>query len=46
MMNESGTFLDYEIAYRRERMIEAGAGHRARHARRPWATRPARRNKH
>ena len=45
-MFESGTFLDYEIAYRRERMLDAGGGHRARHTRRPWPTRPVRRHKH
>lgn len=42
-MYESQTFLDYEIAYRRERLMEAGTGHRARPGRRPWTTRPARR---
>lgn len=40
-MYESGTFLDYEIAYRRERMLDAaGHNHKARHVRRPWSTRP------
>lgn len=42
-MYESGTFVDYEIAYRRERMMEAGRGHRATGSRRPWPTRPHRR---
>lgn len=42
-MYESQTFLDYEIAYRRERLLEAGRGHRTPRARRPWPTRPARR---
>lgn len=42
-MHESMTFLDYELAYRRERLIEAGTGHKVRSGRRSWSTRPARR---
>ena len=42
-MYEYPTFLQYEVAYRRERMMEAATGHKARRTRLPWAARPARR---
>jgi hypothetical protein len=43
-MYQTGIYRDYEIAYRRERLREAGTGHREQRGRRLWATRPVRRH--
>lgn len=43
-MYESTTYLDYELAYRRERMREAATGHREQKGGRAWPTRPRRRH--
>ncbi|WP_283247930.1 hypothetical protein [Nocardioides coralli] len=44
MHQNTNPYLDYELAYRRERMLEAGTGRRSGTRRTRWA-RPGRRTR-